>query len=1073
MIKAPIPSNEAERLQELLKFEILDTPAEQAFDDLTHLASQICGTPISLISLLDSDRQWFKSSHGLDAKQTPRDISWCGHAIMGKDIFEIPDSTKDHRFSDNPLVEGAGVRFYAGVPLTSSNGYALGTLCVIANEPKNLSDLQRESLRMLARQAVILIETRLKEKILQTTNAKLDAIVNNIPIMLSSYNQRGEYSWVNDTWVKELGWGVEEMNVVNVIEEMYPDPKERKSVSDFMANSKGQWKEFHTRRKDGTSFHTKWTNIPMSDGTFIGIGKNIDEAKIHTAALLRKNIELSSYETALNKYAIVAKTDPAGKIKYVNDKFCEIAKYGQEELIGKDHRILSSGAHSKEFFSNMWKEIKAGRPWRGEIKNKAKDGTFYWVDTTIAPIFDGKKITEYISIRYDITDEIQDDMVTRAISNLRASYIGAGQDTKRILKFILNNILTLTESNYGMFYIPGDKTGADQWVQVNLDEGKLQFDFKPVIMQVLDEYRQLDFKHEDLNMLAMPIFNNLHINAVVILGNAHNCISKSMLSAMNALLTVVGEIIAHHKLSLEALENQSMLEMLAHASEVGLWEWDLETNEVNFSQRWCEMLGYKKEEVRPTPFFWQDNLHPDDAEHAIKACRDYLEERTSVYEVKFRMKHKDGHWVPILNKGKIMKWDINGKPLRFAGTHFDMTHLAAMEEKLEHQRKISQHQAKLASIGQLAAGVGHEINNPLAIIKGYLMNIEDDLRKEKVENQQIFYMLNKINIASDRIVNIVKGLRTFSRSDTDQLSSFEFTEALEESFLLLKDIYQKEGIDINYIKKTTQKLFVFGNRGRLQQVVVNLFANAKDATEGQQKRSITLELKQQGNDLSITLSDNGCGIASDIKDKIFDPFFTTKYVNKGTGIGLSLVSSIIKEHDGSIHVDSEPGVGASFTITLPLDKSLAQPVEIVPQAAAPKPTIGQSLRVLLVDDEEDIRAILTIMLRSMGMEVTIAENGRKALDTFQEHTFDLILTDLKMPVMDGKTLIHAIKSDKRNSGAKCILMTGGVDSSLDELQVGTEIHALLPKPFDEHDLKKKIQEIFPEIFETFKKAGSY
>jgi PAS domain S-box-containing protein len=891
--------------------------------------------------------------------------------------------------------------------------------------------------------------------------------------MLSSYNQQGEFSWVNDTWVKELGWSLEDMKSVNMLEEFYPDPTERRTAVEFMVNPEGRWKDFNTRCKNGTFLNTQWMNIPLHDGSYIGIGKNINETKIHTAELLRKNLELSSYETALNKYAIVAKTDPTGKIKYVNDKFCEIAKYSQEELIGKDHRILNSGSHSKEFFSNMWKEINQGRPWRGEIKNKAKDGTFYWVDTTIAPIFDGEKISEFIAIRYDITDDIQVEMVTRAILNLRASYISAGQDTNRILKIILNAVITLTESNYGLVFCPGDKTGSDQWVQVDLDEQKLQFNFRSIVNQVMDEYRNLEFKHHDLNMHAIPIFNNLHLNGIIILGNKQHRISKSMLSAMNSLITVIGEIIAHHKLSLESLENQSMLEMLAHASEVGLWDWDLETNDVNFSQRWCEMLGYKKQEVLPSAIFWQENLHPDDADLAVKVCRDYLDEKTSVYEVKFRMKHKNGHWVPILTKGKIIKWDINGKPIRFAGTHFDLTHLAAMEEKLEHQRKLSQHQAKLASIGQLAAGVGHEINNPLAIIKGYLMKIEDDLKGENVENKEIFYMLNKINIASDRIVHIVKGLRTFSRSDTDQLSSFEFTEALEESLMLLKDIYQKEGIDIQYLKKTKQKLYVYGNRGRLQQVMVNLFANAKDATEGQQDRYIKLELSEQNNLVSITLSDNGRGIDASIKDKIFDPFFTTKDVNKGTGIGLSLVSSIIKEHEGSIHVDSQSSCGATFTVTLPLDQTKVKALEIMPEPAIPEPMLQQNLSVLLADDEEDIRTILAIMLRGMGMEVAIAENGKKALDMYQEHEFDLILTDLKMPLMDGKTLIHAIQSNKKVKKPKCILMTGGVDASLDELQIGTEIHAVLPKPFDEHILKKKLQEVFPEFFQTSKQEGSY
>jgi len=158
---ATMPSTEAARLAALNRYAILDTEPEQSFDDLVVLASFVCRTPIATLSLVDDHRQWFKSKVGVEIRETPRDISFCAHAIQQEELFIVPDALADPRFKDNPLVLGdPHIRFYAGAPLIDEDGYALGTLCVMDRQPRELDDTQKEALLSLRRLALSQIELR-------------------------------------------------------------------------------------------------------------------------------------------------------------------------------------------------------------------------------------------------------------------------------------------------------------------------------------------------------------------------------------------------------------------------------------------------------------------------------------------------------------------------------------------------------------------------------------------------------------------------------------------------------------------------------------------------------------------------------------------------------------------------------------------------------------------------------------------------------------------------------------------------------------------------------------------------
>lgn len=189
MTIAALPADEDQRLEDLYSYDLMDSKPDSDFDDLVDLAGLICGCPISLITLLDKDRQWFKSQKGMDISETSRDLSFCSHAILGNGVMEVTDASKDERFYDNPFVtEESGIRFYAGSPIVSPGGFKLGTICVVDHTPRTLTQKQENALMQLSRQVGRLIEMREKNKLIRKRALEIISIKNDAITQIMQHN---------------------------------------------------------------------------------------------------------------------------------------------------------------------------------------------------------------------------------------------------------------------------------------------------------------------------------------------------------------------------------------------------------------------------------------------------------------------------------------------------------------------------------------------------------------------------------------------------------------------------------------------------------------------------------------------------------------------------------------------------------------------------------------------------------------------------------------------------------------------------------------------------------------------
>lgn len=425
MKTAPFPKNELERLNALSSYCILDTEPEAEFDGMVQLASSICETPIAAISLVDRDRQWFKAITGLSAKETSRDLAFCAHAILQQEILIVPDALKDVRFFDNELVTAEPkIRFYAGAPLISSEGFALGTICVIDRVPRELSENQLLALKALSQHIITQLELRLSHqkinhylKELQHTQKVLSTVINASPDFIFFKDGKGHWLTANESGLELFRLNAENYQGKTDLElAEYTHPLYRQSFEDCFATDEKAWQAAELTRveeiisiPEGGEKVFDVYKIPLynEDGSRHGLavlGRDITERKqIENKLRLAGTIFEASSEAMMI-------SDADNNIIDINPAFTQITGYTVEDVKGKNPRTLSSGRQDKSFYKEMWHSLNRIGYWQGEVWNRRKNGEIFAEWLTINIIFneDGA-VFRHLAFFSDITERKRSD----------------------------------------------------------------------------------------------------------------------------------------------------------------------------------------------------------------------------------------------------------------------------------------------------------------------------------------------------------------------------------------------------------------------------------------------------------------------------------------------------------------------------------------------------------------------------------------------------------------------------------------------------------------------------------------
>ena len=522
---------------------------------------------------------------------------------------------------------------------------------------------------------------------------------------------------------------------------------------------------------------------------------------------------------------------------------------------------------------------------------------------------------------------------------------------------------------------------------------------------------------------------------------------------------ITDRVLAEEELAI----GQERLRLAFDNSSDGLWDWDVSMGWVYWSPRYYLMLGYQPGEIEAGFETFKGLLHPEDRDKIIEHIEEFIRSSAESNALEFRIRKKDGGWIWVLSRGRVVKRGERGETVRIIGTQVDITEAKHAETALQKSREQLLHAQKMEAVGRLAGGIAHDFNNLLTVISGYCDLVDEKLPEKSPLKEEI----GEIVKAAHRAASLTSQLLAFSRKQVLQPRVIEINELLLNMGKMIQRLIGEDVELETRLSSETGRLKA--DPGQIEQVILNLAVNARDAMPGGGRLTIESssvflddpfcrdhpEMKP-GRFIKISVTDTGRGMDRETLSRIFDPFFTTKEIGKGTGLGLPTAYGIITQSGGHILCASEPGKGMTFTLYFP---------------STSEETIGESKRengktaangtetILLVEDEEAVRGFTATILRNAGYTVIEAPGGAEGLSEIKSRRcgLHLLLTDVVMPHMSGRELAGRLA--EICGEAKVLYVSGYTGDAIAQHGVLEEGIDLIQKPFDARTLLTKIREI--------------
>ncbi len=791
---------------------------------------------------------------------------------------------------------------------------------------------------------------------------------------------------------------------------------------------------------DGEAEWFGWTSRALFDeaGALLGyqsVGRDITNRKRADRAL--RESEMRFRAIVEDQMEFISRCSPDYRFSFINEAYVRQLGRGRDEIIGSSVLDLMTPEQRAQFTGQLARLTPDSPTVTYEMSTIAPDGRRIWEEWTDRALFDeAGRLIEYQSVGRDITRTKTFEATLTASAEELAQIADCLPLAMAITRADRMEVLfsnSHAKEIFGLY--PG--CPPDRLAATYVDPGDRERLVKRVARDGRVEGFELSLRRTDGSVIR-------------VLMSAREIQFRGSPALVAACTDITSRLETEHALR----TSEARLQAFMQHAPAGMYLKDLDGRYVVANPEMERVQNRPVSEIiGRTP---EDVFAPPHAAMIRSYDRQVLRTGASVVNEEYVPYFPHYVWRLVI---RFPIRDEGGEFTHIAGFIFDISERKRAEAEADRQRAAMYQREKLAALGSLLAGVAHELNNPLSVVLGRAIMLE-----ERCDDPAIRNSLTRLRSAAERCARIVRSFLALARQKSREVKPVDVRTVLDGSIEILANGLRSAGIEV--VRADASGLPpVMADEDELHQVFMNLIVNAQQAIEMARTphsppdppasrlwltTSVQSGIRQL---VRIEVADNGPGVPEALRPQIFDPFFTTKPIGSGTGLGLSVCHGIVSSHGGTITVAERPGGGALFSVTLPA----CQPVAEAPAMPEPERSGGGS-SVLLVDDEPEVVMMLKEILAKDGYEVATSCDGVEALQLLGDRHFDAILCDIRMPRLDGPSLLKALQERSPELARKLLLMTGDVLRAAAALPPDISAR-LLEKPLDPAEVRRRVRDL--------------